>query len=63
MRVKPAIAFLFLGLTMGLPVRLGGQAITSSSENVLEAMPKDLEVRLALRPSALSSTRRNCLCP
>jgi len=48
MKVKSAIAFLFLSLMMGLPVRLGGQAITRSSENVLEAMPKDLEVRLAL---------------
>jgi len=54
MKVKSAIAFLFLSLMMGLPVRLGGQAITRSSENVLEAMPKDLEVRLAFeRPSAL----------
>lgn len=46
MTVKSAIAFLFLSLMMGHPVRLGGQAIAVSS--VLEAMPKDLEVRLAL---------------
>ena len=48
MKAKSAIAFLFLSLIMGLPVRRGGQAVTSSSENVPEAMPKDLEVRLAL---------------
>ena len=48
MKVKSAIAFLFLSLMMGLPVRLGGQAITSSSESVLEGIPKNLEVRLAL---------------
>jgi hypothetical protein len=60
MKAKSAIAFLFLSLIMGLPVRLGGQAITSSSENVLEAMPKDLEVRLALSalpPYLMSSIR------
>src|SRR5262252_9067007 len=48
MKAKSAIAFLFLSLIMGLPVRRGGQAVTSSSENVPEAMPKDPEVRLAL---------------
>jgi len=48
MKAKSAIAFLFLSLIMGLPVRRGGQAVTSSSENVPEAMPKDLEVGLAL---------------
>jgi len=48
MKVKSAIAFLFLSSMTGLPVRLGGQAITRFSENVLEGMPKDLEIRLAL---------------
>jgi len=47
-KVKSAIAFLFLGVVMDLPVRVSGQAITSSNENALEAVPKDLEIRLAL---------------
>ena len=56
MKVKSAIAFLFVSLMIGLPVRLGGQAITSSSESVLEGMPKNLEVRLALSAAPFPRT-------
>lgn len=48
MNGKSAIALFFLSFAMGLPVRLVGQASSSSSGNTLEGMPKDLEVRLAL---------------